>query len=232
MTLEEALAQIEALKAQNATVIGEKRAAAAAKEAAEQAAEEAKAKAEAEKNKAATTAAKAAGDLQALEKALTDKHAAELAAKDAEIAKLKTSTTALEAARDKMVLDGDLSKALDEAGVKAEFKPAVLAMIRTQNKSEVTIDADGNFVAKIGDKKVPDFVKDFAASDAGKAFVANGHTGGGAAGGGGTGGTGELNPYDPKTKNMTLQGKLEKEDPAKANRLRAAVGLQALASKR
>lgn len=222
MTLEEALAQIEALKTKNAEVLGEKKR--AADKASELEARMAKLEEDrnADKTKAEEEIAKKSGDWEKVKAALEAKHASE-------VKTLKDENEALKGARDKMVLDGTLSKALEEVGVKPEFKDAVIAMMRAQQKSAVEIDASGNFVGKIGDKLVSDFVKDFAASDAGKAFVANGHEGGGAEGSGTKGAKSNGNPYHKDSINKTEQGRLEKTDRAKANKLRAEAGLPALA---
>jgi len=39
-------------------------------------------------------------------------------------------------------------------------------------------------------------------------------------------GTGEVNPWKPETFNLTLQGKILKEDPAKATRMKAEAGIK------
>lgn len=228
-TPEELQAEIEALKAQNATLIGEKRSAttkATEAETARIAAEEA---AQAEKNKAATAAAKAAGDLTALEKSLNEKFEAELAKKDGEIKTLKDENAKIGAARDKLVLDNGLSEALDKAGVSAELKPAVLAMHRAANKTAVEIDGDGNFVGKIGDKPIASFVDEWAKSDAAKPFLPNGNSGGGGQGNNSGGGKSKDNPYLKESLNKTRQGQLEATDRGLANKYRAEAGLPALA---
>lgn len=51
-----------------------------------------------------------------------------------------------------------------------------------------------------------------------------GNKGGGAGGDGGDGGPGEFNPWNPKTFNLTEQGKLRKSDPDRAKKLAAKYG--------
>lgn len=219
-TPEELQAEIDALKAQNATLIGEKRTATTKAAEAEAARVAAEAEAEAQRQAAATEKAKKDGDIKALEDALNAKHAAE-------VKRLQDELTDLKGARDKLVLDARISSDLDAAGVKPELKDAAIALIRAQNKAGVEI-VNGEFVAKIGDKAVTDFVKDWAGSDTGKHFVGNANSGGGADGGDKGGNVTPKNPYHKDSINKTEQGKLEKSDPAKANKLRAEVGLPPL----
>lgn len=99
-----------------------------------------------------------------------------------------------------LLVDTGLSNALLEAGVKkASYLKAAKAMLAGQ----VVLTADGeNRVAKVGDKLLPDFIKTWAASDEGKAFVdAPGNSGGGAAGGAGGGsGGGDLSKMSPEAR--------------------------------
>jgi hypothetical protein len=39
-------------------------------------------------------------------------------------------------------------------------------------------------------------------------------------------GTGEVNPWKPETFNLTLQGKMLADDPAKAQRMKAEAGIK------
>jgi len=83
-----------------------------------------------------------------------------------------------------LLVDTGLSNALIANGVKsASYLKAARAML----SSQVTLVAEGDKrVAKVGDKLLPDFIKEWAATDEGKTFVeAPGNSGGGA--GGGTG---------------------------------------------
>jgi len=76
-----------------------------------------------------------------------------------------------------------LSEALLANGVK---NPIYLEAAEALLYGKVILTADGeNRVAKVGDKLLSDFVKEWAVSDKGKAFVdAPGNSGGGAQGGG------------------------------------------------
>lgn len=82
---------------------------------------------------------------------------------------------------EKLLKTDGLRAALTEARVAPHFMDAAVAMLQGQ----VQIVADGdNRVAKVGDKGLADFVKEFAASDKGKHFVMADAGGGGGAGGG------------------------------------------------
>jgi hypothetical protein len=83
-----------------------------------------------------------------------------------------------------LLVSTGLSNALIKSGVK---NPAYLEAAQAILSSQVTLEADGDKrVAKVGDKPLADFIKDWAASDKGKPFVdAPGNSGGGANGGAG-----------------------------------------------
>lgn len=87
----------------------------------------------------------------------------------------------------KLLVDNGLTEALVSVGVK---EPAHLKAVKAMLASQVQIVADGdNRVAKVGDKALADFAKEWAASDEGKHFVsAPVNSGGGAQGGGGNSG--------------------------------------------
>ncbi|MDP2644124.1 MAG: hypothetical protein Q8P24_04235 [Desulfobacterales bacterium] len=90
-----------------------------------------------------------------------------------------------------LLVDNGLSSALLEAGVKkASYLKAAKAMLAGQ--VILTVDGESR-IAKVGDKPLAEFVKAWAVSDEGKAFVdAPGNSGGGAGGGAGNGaGTGK-----------------------------------------
>lgn len=93
----------------------------------------------------------------------------------------------------KLLVENGLREALAANGVtNAIHQKAAMAMLA----SGVQVAADGDArVAKVGDKALADFVKEWAAGDEGKHFVAapaNG--GGGAPGGGANGGTDKVLP--------------------------------------
>jgi len=99
-----------------------------------------------------------------------------------------------------LLVDTGLSNALLAAGVKsASYLKAAKAMLAGQ----VVLTADGdNRVAKVGEKLLADYVKEWATSDEGKAFVdAPVNGGGGAAGGsGGNGKSHDLEKMSPEAR--------------------------------
>jgi len=98
-----------------------------------------------------------------------------------------------------LLVDTGLSDALLENGVKkASYLKAAKAMLSGQ----VVLTADGDKrIAKVGDKLLADFVKEWAASDEGKAFVdAAGNSGGGAGGGAGGAGGADMDKMSPEAR--------------------------------
>lgn len=100
-----------------------------------------------------------------------------------EIEKLKKQCETESKVAHNLLVENGLTMALLEAGVK---KPAYQKAARAMLACQVVLTADGeNRVAKVGDKTLAEFVKEWAVSDEGKAFVdAPGNIGGGALGGG------------------------------------------------
>jgi hypothetical protein len=86
----------------------------------------------------------------------------------------------------KLLIDNGLTDELVKNGVAPQFLAATKAMFAGQ--AQVIADGDTR-VAKIGDKSVSDFVKDWAASEDGKHFVSAPANGGGGSQGGKGGGT-------------------------------------------
>jgi len=89
-----------------------------------------------------------------------------------------------------LLVDQGLSKSLLENGVK---KPQYLTAAKAMLKGQVALDIDGDKrVAKVGDKTLDEFVKEWAGSDDGKEFVdAAINKGGGGGGNNGGGGSSE-----------------------------------------
>ena len=82
----------------------------------------------------------------------------------------------------KLLIDNGLTDELVKNGVAPQFLPAVKAMFAGQ--AQIVVEGDTR-TAKIGDKSVSDFVKEWAASDDGKHFVkAPENSGGGSQGSG------------------------------------------------
>jgi len=75
-------------------------------------------------------------------------------------------------------LDMGLTQQLTAAGVKPELMKAAMALLR----NDADLSDDGQI--SLGGKALPDAIKDWASSDEGKAFVANGNAGSGAEGSG------------------------------------------------
>ena len=98
-----------------------------------------------------------------------------------------------------LLVDTGLSTALLANGVKT---PSYLKAAKAMLFSQVVLTTNGDKrEAKIGDKLLDDFVKEWAATDEGKTFVeAPGNAGGGAGGGGGKATDEELSKMSPEAR--------------------------------
>lgn len=97
------------------------------------------------------------------------------AANAEELARLKKELDDERAARNKAVIDAELIKSLDTAGIKTEYRAAVLAMIKSGRKVEV-VGGD----VRVDGKKASDSVAEWARTSEGSAFVAAPANGGSA----------------------------------------------------
>lgn len=117
----------------------------------------------------------------------------------------RKTSKALEAERAftrKLLVDNGLTESAAKVGVKAEYLPAVRALL--QNQVQVVEDGETR-TAKIGDKGIGDFMAAWAQTDEGKHFVsAPANSGGGAQGGANGGGA----QNKPRSK-MNYQEKAE-----------------------
>jgi hypothetical protein len=89
----------------------------------------------------------------------------------------------------KLLIDNGLTDELVKNGVAPQFLPAVKAMFAGQ--AQIVAEGDTR-VAKIGDKSVSDFVKEWAVSDDGKHFVKAPENSGGGSQGSGNGTTNQI----------------------------------------
>jgi hypothetical protein len=137
--------------------------------------------------------------------------------------KAETAAAALAAEQghtQKLLIENGLTAALTEAGVKdPALLKAAAAMIQLGHKPAVVIDGEAR-VAKVGDKALGEFVKEWAQGADGKSFVAAPSNGGGGA----TGGSGGA-AKGWKELSMTEQGALYKENPAQAKALASQAGV-------
>lgn len=149
---------------------------------------------------------------------LTAQHKKELEKKDQEIRE-----------RDELINSqvkmSTLRKALTEAKIAPHFQGAVEAMF----SQRLTIEGKGQDAQVLLDEKpIAEYLKDWAASDDGKHFVAApGNTGGGTGGKPGGSGKGQVNPWKKETRNLTEQARIRKEDPDLARTLMEEAGLKA-----
>jgi hypothetical protein len=89
----------------------------------------------------------------------------------------------------KLLIDNGLTDELVKNGVAPQFLPAVKAMFAGQ--AQIVAEGDTR-TARIGDKSVSDFVKEWAVSDDGKHFVKAPENSGGGSQGSGNGTTNQI----------------------------------------
>ena len=104
----------------------------------------------------------------------------------------------------KLLIDNGLTDELVKNGVAPQFLPAVKAMFAGQ--AQIVAEGDTR-TAKIGDKSVSDFVKEWAASDDGKHFVKAPENSGGGSQGSGNGTTNQI----PLTSTQKIAAGLAKQ---------------------
>lgn len=125
------------------------------------------------------------------------------------------------------VIDDGLSAALDAVGVNPKLKKGAVSVIRAEHEVEME---DGE--ATIDGEALEKFIKRWAKSETGKAYIRMKSSGGGAGGSGDDGdedgdNKGEVNPWKKETWNMTQQGVIVRADAKKAERMRKEAGLVA-----
>lgn len=121
---------------------------------------------------------------------------------------------AIEEQNTKLLVDGGISQQLDAINILPALKPAAMALLKSQAKLE-----EGQ--ALIEGKPLADFIKEWANTDAGKAFVRAPDNSGGGAQGGGTNTKGIKNPFSKEHFNLTDQARLIRENPAEAERMKS-----------
>ena len=104
----------------------------------------------------------------------------------------------------KLLIDNGLTDELVKNGVAPQFLPAVKAMFAGQ--AQIVAEGDTR-TAKIGDKSVSDFVKEWAVSDDGKHFVKAPENSGGGSQGSGNGTTNQI----PLTSTQKIAAGLAKQ---------------------
>ena len=121
------------------------------------------------------------------------------------------------------VVDDGISAALDAVNINPKLKKGAVKVIRDDH--EVEMDDDGD--ATIDGDPIDKFIKRWAKSDVGKAYVRNRSSGGGADNEGDEGGEegSKTNPWKKGAEfNLTQQGKIIRENPKLAERLKREAG--------
>lgn len=154
---------------------------------------------------------------QARLQALESKHANEIQARDAENEKLNRKL-------DQLALDTELTDLLVKAGVNEKLLKA--AKLTIGQSVQTIADESGNrsnvVETTYGPQKLSEFLPTWAETE-GAPFMAKA-TGPEATGSNGAH-RGDVNPWAKDTMNLTRQGAVVREDPAKARRFMTAAGL-------
>lgn len=158
------------------------------------------------------------GAFAKLREQMEKRSAAEIEKRDGRIAVLEREIS-------RRVIDHGVDAALDEAGISPKFKAAARALLKERGLVKLVED-DGNFEAIVESDMGPvtarEFVKSWAASDEGRAFVMPAE--GSGATGNNRGKFGEENPFAKTHWNKTKQSVLFRDDKTKAERLAKAAG--------
>lgn len=133
--------------------------------------------AKAAKDEAEAEAAKKSGNVDAITKSLEAKY-------EKRVSELEGKLSGKETQLHKLVVDNGISEALTKAGVAPQYMEAAKALIKTNNKAEVS-EVDGHPVALVNGKTITDFVTEWSQGDNGKHFVAAPNNSGGGSNGGG-----------------------------------------------
>lgn len=187
------------LETNNAELLGEK------KKAAERAAALEQQIADAARKEANGT-----GDAEVIRKNVEQEYKPKL---DAEIERANK----LQERLDKLLIDGGLQSALTEAGVAPHFIKPVLLMLKNEHSFAIKDDA-----ALVDGQSIGEFVANWAKGESAKYYLAAPDNGGGNAG---TNGKKQAdNPWAKGSFNLTEQGRITRENPALADKLKAQAG--------
>lgn len=120
-----------------------------------------------------------------------------------------------------LVIDLDLTKALDGAEIDKTYRDAVIALLRAKHKFKVNEDGE----AEIDEQPLGDFISGWAKTDDGKKFIINGNSGGGSPGSGKGSGANGKNPWKPGEGTISEQMALYRENPEQARALAKVHGV-------
>lgn len=142
-----------------------------------------------------------------------------------EVAKIRAEVEKRDGFIERLLIENALSEAIEKAGVLPQYREAVKALLRQKGPKVVQDDGDYRavFETDMGEATISTYVETWARSDEAAAFLpASGKSGSGATGSGGGSGSGHANPWKKETFNITEQGRITRENPDLAKRLKAA----------
>lgn len=171
---------------------------------------------------------------QAQVRQLEEKHARELKTRDEKIQEQQREYGQLEQALHKELITRSATAALAEAGAMVELAlPHVISRMKVEKSDDGTYDVvileEDGVTPKITGKpgsmakmKVDEYVIALKKDEKYQPlFAGAGKSGGGSQGGKNNGGAGDVNPWMPKTFNLTRQMEITRKDPELAKRLKA-----------
>jgi hypothetical protein len=125
------------------------------------------------------------------------------------------------------MIANELNAALANAKVAKPYMAAAKALHSGKVRVEEDDNGDFSVVADsdMGPQPVEKYIMDWAQTEEGQAFVAPPNNGGGGApGGSGSGRGSKSNPWKKETRNLTEQGRIKRENPELAERLKREAG--------
>lgn len=142
-----------------------------------------------------------------------------------ELAKVRAEVEKRDGFIHRLLIENAISDAIEKANVLPQYREAVKALLR-QRGPKVVQDGDDYraiFETDMGEAAISTYVEAWARSDEAAPFLPpSGKGGGGADPNGGGRGGGVPNPWKKESWNLTEQGRITKENPDLARRLKAA----------
>lgn len=163
-----------------------------------------------------------ADKFEAVRKRIEDRFQAQVKEKEDRIGQLNGFVRGL-------LVDQALSDALAKAGVLPQYREAVKALLERRGRPEVAEDAIEVFRAVVqtdtGELSISDWVEDWARTEEAAVYLPATNKGGGGSPPAGPPGGGRTNPWARDAFNLTEQGRITRENPELARRLRASAAV-------
>jgi hypothetical protein len=163
-----------------------------------------------------------ADKFDAVRKRIEDRYSAQVKEKETRIEAMNGFVRGL-------LVDRALSEALSGAGVLPQYMEAVKALLERRGRPEVVEDSAEVFRAVVqtdtGELSIRDWVDEWARTNEAAVYLPPSGKSGGGSPADNPGGGGRSNPWAATSFNLTEQGRIMRENPEQARRLRAAAGM-------